>query len=345
MEAICLQVNKDEPLSSGDCVGGRYDLVRVLAQGGTSTIWLANDRWLDRQVVLKSPDLHKKIPHITEELAFYEATLGVRLNHPVFVKTFDLIWDNDKPYLVLEYLEGHTLATFNTRGPLNRAQIHQLLSDLASALHYLHGIGVIHSDLKPSNIIIQPDGSVRLIDLATCRSVQGAPEWVANLSNCSFHGFTPAYSSPQSMADASPSPSDDVYSLAMLLFEAAGGKIPPQSEKEVAEETQLTKPSQLNRFEWQVLKKAMASEASLRLESIQSFAKMYRFAGSRKLYALLMLITLVIFASVIGLVLSSNAVASAKPLAFTDRLITQPLDENRMGENTPVLFVMFKDEL
>lgn len=185
-------------------------------------VWLARDEVLGRQVALKrigmmpggaSPDL---------ERAEREARLAARLNHPHVVAVFDLLTDEDGQWLVMEYVEGVTLAGLVQRdGALSSDEASPLLVQAADALTAAHAVGIVHRDVKPSNILVSPDGQVKLSDFGIARA-----EADASLTQTGLVTGSPAYLAPEVASGRSATDASDVWSLGATLFHALNGKPP-----------------------------------------------------------------------------------------------------------------------
>ena len=185
-------------------------------------VWLARDEVLGRHVAVKrvgmvpggaTPDL---------ERAEREARLAARLNHPHVVAVFDLVTDADGQWLVMEYVEGVTLAGLVQRdGALDSDQVSPLLEQAADALAAAHAAGIVHRDVKPSNILVTPDGQVKLSDFGIARA-----EADASLTQTGLVTGSPAYLAPEVASGKSATDASDVWSLGATLHHALSGRPP-----------------------------------------------------------------------------------------------------------------------
>jgi len=185
-------------------------------------VWLARDEVLGRQVAVKrvgmvpggaTPDL---------ERAEREARLAARLNHPHVVAVFDLVTDAEGQWLVMEYVEGVTLAGLVQRdGALDSQQVSPLLEQAADALAAAHEAGIVHRDVKPSNILVTPDGQVKLSDFGIARA-----EADASLTQTGLVTGSPAYLAPEVASGQSATDASDVWSLGATLYHALSGHPP-----------------------------------------------------------------------------------------------------------------------
>jgi hypothetical protein len=185
-------------------------------------VWLGRDEVLGRVVALKrvgmmpggtSPDLGR---------AEREAKLAARLNHPHVVAVFDFVRDDDHQWLVMEYVDGITLAELvRTGGALAADQVAPILLQVADALAAAHAAGIVHRDVKPSNILVTPDGQVKLSDFGIARA-----EADASLTQTGLVTGSPAYLAPEVASGRTATDASDVWSLGATLYHALAGQPP-----------------------------------------------------------------------------------------------------------------------
>lgn len=203
-------------------IAGRYSLDREIGRGGMGAVWLGRDEVLGRPVALKrvglvpggtSPDL---------ERAEREARLAARLNHPHVVAVFDLVDEAGERWLVMEHVPGTTLAELvRRRGPLPPDRAAQLLAQAADALAAAHAAGIVHRDVKPSNMLVSESGRVKLSDFGIARA-----EADASLTQTGLVTGSPAYLAPEVASGRLATPPSDVWSLGASLFHALAGHPP-----------------------------------------------------------------------------------------------------------------------
>ena len=203
-------------------IAGRYSLDREVGRGGMGAVWLGTDRTLGRQVALKQigrvpgdsqPDLVR---------AEREARLAARLNHPHVVAVYDLVEDGEDHWLVMEYVEGVTLAGLVKRdGALSPDEAAPLIRQAADALAAAHAEGIVHRDVKPSNILVTQAGEVKLSDFGIARA-----EADATLTQTGLVTGSPAYLAPEVASGAVATDAADVWSLGATLFHALAGHPP-----------------------------------------------------------------------------------------------------------------------
>jgi serine/threonine protein kinase len=156
-------------IRKGALFADRYRVIRRLGTGGMATVWLAEDERLGRKVAIKR--LSTDAPE--EYLARFrrEARLGATLNHPNLVSVFDTIATDEGAVIVMEYVPGRSLADLSKEGPMAPGEVVSILSGAAAALDHAHEQGVVHRDVKPANILVREDGTVKLADLGIARAV------------------------------------------------------------------------------------------------------------------------------------------------------------------------------
>ena len=205
---------------------GPYRIVRVLGAGGMGEVFLAEDPRLQRFVALKKLASHAPSGAPLEaDMLRAEARAAARLNHPHIASVYDVIESDDGPCLVMEYVEGETLAGRMQRGPLSRHEATRFALQLADALSAAHAQGVIHRDVKPGNIQITPAGSLKLLDLGIARITAahaGTTVTAASQPTGEVLG-TPAYMAPEQRDLARIGPFSDVYAAGLVMLEMFTG--------------------------------------------------------------------------------------------------------------------------
>lgn len=200
-------------VKSGGQLIGRYRLQRLLGDGGSSVVWLAERDDETRQPVavkyLKSGLLTASL----RERFLVEQKLLANLAHPNIVRMLDLgVTDEQVPYIVMEYVDGESITAHAWSRPLPE-RLRAFLT-LASAVSFAHRNLVLHRDLKPGNVMVDRSGVVKLLDFGLGRSLQSDVQTVTTQ-----RALTPAYAAPEQFTDASPSTRIDVFSLGAVLYE------------------------------------------------------------------------------------------------------------------------------
>ena len=156
----------------GEVIAGRYELLELIGKGGMSSVYKAHDRLLDRQIAVKI--LH---PHFTEDEEYVErfrreARAVAQLSHPNIVTVIDRGEDEGRQFIVFEYVEGENLKQRLERtGPMPVRDALLLALQMARALAFAHGRGLIHRDVKPQNVLMNADGQAKMTDFGIARSV------------------------------------------------------------------------------------------------------------------------------------------------------------------------------
>jgi hypothetical protein len=199
---------------------GRYRAVRRIDAGGMGEIWEADDTLLGRRVAIKV---------LAEELAGdpvalrrfrREARATAKLDHPNVIRVYDFI-DGEAPFLVLELLEGHTLADRLRRdGALPALEAARIAAAVADGLDVAHRAGIVHRDIKPSNIMLTANGGVKVMDFGI------AAAWEAHSTTGQQLLATASYTAPERIMGARASPAADLYSLGVVLYEMLTGRPP-----------------------------------------------------------------------------------------------------------------------
>ena len=225
-------------------IGDRYQLIEEIGSGGMATVWKANDALLGRSVAIK-----RLLPHLARDPGAAqrfkrEAQAAAGLSHPGIVTVFDTGEDNEGPFIVLELIEGQTLAArVAALGALSPTEVVDIMFQAGSALDHAHSLGVVHRDVKPANLILDPEGRVRLTDFGIARTVAdpttitGAGELVGTI----------AYMAPEILQGAPATPASDIYSLAAVAHELLAGRPPFVAETPAAmlEAVRSNQPSDL----------------------------------------------------------------------------------------------------
>ncbi|MFT3698397.1 MAG: serine/threonine-protein kinase [Kofleriaceae bacterium] len=197
---------------------GDYDVVAPLASGGMGGVYLATHRTTGDRVALKVLASQFANSDDVVERLYAERAVSAKASHPglIDIRAAGRSSD-DVPFLVMEYLEGETLATILGRGALEMEAIVTLCAQIAAALAALHEAGVVHCDVKPENLFVQSNGAVKVIDFGVSRGVNDEPlDSIAG---------TPAYMAPEQWK-GTPALASDVYSLGCVMYELVTGDVP-----------------------------------------------------------------------------------------------------------------------
>src|SRR3954452_14013726 len=207
----------------GAMLGGRYRLERRIAAGGMATVWLARDEELDRDVALKVlSDVLAEDPAYVARFR-REARVAARVSHPNLVRMFDYSSEAERPYIVMEHIGGGTLAERIRAGAGDEIDPQRLARQLLGALEAIHAAGVVHRDVKPSNVLLDAEGNAHLTDFGIAQ-----PEDATQLTATGEVIGTLKYMAPEVLAGEQATERSDLYALGVVLGEALGGAAVPQ---------------------------------------------------------------------------------------------------------------------
>jgi serine/threonine-protein kinase len=209
-------------LSAQTLADGRYRIEDVLGRGGMASVYLARDGELERPVAIKvlaehladTPDFHDRF--------LREARLAAQLSHPNIVQVFDVGEDDGRPFIVMECVEGATLADeMKERGKLEPAEVVDLALQICGGLEHAHAAGLVHRDIKPQNLLLRADGTVKIADFGIARAAE-----TTRLTQIGSVLGTAAYLSPEQALGEDVTAVADIYSLGCVLYELLTGRTP-----------------------------------------------------------------------------------------------------------------------
>ncbi|MCP2248706.1 serine/threonine-protein kinase [Lentzea aerocolonigenes] len=207
-------------------IAGRYALVAELGRGGMGIVWRAQDRHIGRFVAIKELHLPDGIAHeerrVLEERALREARTAGKLNDPGIVTVYDAINENGTTYIVMELVEAATLSTLiSAHGPMPPNQVVSIALQALSALETAHAAGIVHRDVKPGNLMVRPDGKLKLTDFGIAQAVDDP-----RLTTSGSLIGSPAYMAPERIHGHEASPASDLWALGATLCYAVEGWSP-----------------------------------------------------------------------------------------------------------------------
>ncbi|HEY8050053.1 MAG TPA: serine/threonine-protein kinase [Ramlibacter sp.] len=204
---------------------GKYNVIREIGRGASSTVYLAEDPFNGRKVAVKC--IHAHLLADERKAARYrralrnEAMLAGQLKHPHIVAVYDADTEADPPYLVLEHIEGAPLSRF---APPDRLlpveQVLDICYKCCSALEYAHTRGLVHRDIKPANLMLQTSGDVKLMDFGTALTTQGDVTQMTGIVG------SPQYMAPEQVREEPCTWRSDMFSLAIVAYELLTGRPP-----------------------------------------------------------------------------------------------------------------------
>ena len=196
-------------------LGNRYQLIEPLRSGGMAQVYLATDLTLERRVAIKRLKPELAADAACREQFSSEARILAGMSHPHIVQVYDFDPDAERPYIVMEFIDGQTLARML---PLPIPQALDYMLQVAGALAFCHAQGVLHCDVKPENIMVDRDGKVKLIDFGI-----SLPEG-ASLTGPLVG--SPHYVAPERVMGSPLTPAADVYAFGVSLFQLITGVVP-----------------------------------------------------------------------------------------------------------------------
>ena len=230
----------------GQIVKDRYEILEILGEGGMAFVYKARDTQLERFVAIKTLKPNYVNQETFVERFKREAKTAANLNHPNIVQIFD--WGiEDEPYFVMEYIEGNTLTSIIAKNrTISLSDILFIGAQVSNGLHAAHQKGLVHRDIKPGNIMITPDGKVKVTDFGIV-SLQNEESDITKTG--SILG-TASYISPEQAQGKPVSIESDLYSLGTVLYELISGKPPFTGDTPISTATKhLTeKPEKLSSF-------------------------------------------------------------------------------------------------
>jgi len=203
---------------------GKYQIVKELGHGATSTVYLALDSFNGQQVALKlfNPAVMQGSGSgkAFRKLLLTEASLAGKLSHPHIVKIHDAVMEGEQNYMVMEYVEGETLERYaEVDHLLSLGRIAEIIYKCCKALEYAQYQGVIHRDIKPANILIKGDSDIKISDFGAAMLENQQTTQVSGVGS-------PAYMSPEQIKEQTLSHQTDIYSLGVTMYRMLTGKLP-----------------------------------------------------------------------------------------------------------------------
>lgn len=226
------------PPHVGEILAKRFIIESELGAGGMGTVFKALDlrrkEAQDRNPYVAVKTLNLKVLGRDDSIQILqrEARKAQSLSHPNIIRIFDFDRAGEILFLTMEFLDGISLETLiqdNIRSGMSQARLLPIVEQVAAALEFAHSEGIVHSDLKPSNIIVLPNGRVKVIDFGIARAIPRPDELTADRTRFDVRALgaiTPAYASPEMIEGSDPDPRDDVFALACIIYECLTGRHP-----------------------------------------------------------------------------------------------------------------------
>jgi uncharacterized membrane protein YgcG len=266
--------------TEGRRLGGRYRVEALLGTGGMGEVWAARDLLLDRAVAVKVLGGALAGDGRAAERLRREARAAARLEHPSIARVLDLGEQDGRPYLVMELLEGESLAArIDRAGAMAAPEAARVVAAVADALEAAHRAGVVHRDVKPGNVFLTSDGEVKVLDFGIASAAGEAALTTGEMLG------TPAYLAPERVLGHPATPAADIYALGVVLYELLAGRRPfdDGSDIELAMAHVHAHPAPLALaapsappFLAAACEQAMAKDPSARPPSAAAFARLVR---------------------------------------------------------------------
>jgi eukaryotic-like serine/threonine-protein kinase len=213
----------DEKTSAFPIINNRYQILNTIANGGMSVIYRAKDIILERIIALKILKKSLSENQIFQDRFRTEAKSTAKLTHPNIVTTYDFGIDKNLLFLVLEYIDGQDLKFWITNKKIHSLSIgFDLMSQACRGLAYAHQQEIIHCDIKSQNMLISKTQSLKITDFGISRALED----ISRMKKINEIWASPYYVSPEQAQGLPPSPSSDVYSLGIVMYEVFTGSLP-----------------------------------------------------------------------------------------------------------------------
>jgi serine/threonine-protein kinase len=222
-------------IALGRQLGGRYELIRLVARGGMAEVYEGYDRVLSRPVAVKLLQPHLARDEVFRERFRREAVTAAQLAHPSIVATFDAGVDHGNAFIVMEMVRGATLRQLlSERGALGPALSVVIARQIADALAFAHRCGLVHRDVKPANVLVCEDGDEPRVKVTDFGIAKAAEALEGDLTLTGVVLGTPKYLSPEQLRGDEPDPRSDLYGLGVVLYEMLSGAPPFSGPTEMA---------------------------------------------------------------------------------------------------------------
>lgn len=283
--------DRDELPKTGDFIKERFELVEELGRGGMGAVFRARDI---RKMEALDPDPFVAIKFISGSLIGFErafvalqreAKNAQALNHPNIVKVFDFDRDGPLVYLTMEVVEGvalHTRMRAAATSPMTAEERKHLTHGMLAGMSYAHLRGLSHADLKPSNMMIDSNGDLKILDFGIARRREYDTVFDAD----DLFALTIDYASPEMLNRQRPTPADDVYALGCIIYSMHAGAHPfnhVRADIARSDNMRPERPASLTRVQWQALKKALAFTREQRFADAAEFQRAFEAPDWRKI--------------------------------------------------------------
>lgn len=257
---------------------GAYRLIGFIGEGGMGVVYLAERKDAGNQVAIKFL-LHAGLSPARRERFAREIKLLGKLKHPAIARLYDAgTLEDGTPWFVMEYVEGKRLVEYCQEATRTGDELIQLFRQVCAAVQYAHGQEIIHRDLKPSNIMVDEQGTPRLLDFGIAKELHSLEE-EAEHTRSGLRLMTPEYAAPEWANEGIVGPYTDVYSLGVILYQMLAGQLPAKSSDEEARKPSRseTRVSGVSKSAWRDLNRlcltAMQKDVSARYQSVEALIR------------------------------------------------------------------------
>lgn len=335
----------------------RFVLEDRLGSGGMGTVFKAKDL---RKVEARDAQPYVAIKVLNNDFrkhpeAFIalerEASKSQTLRHPNVVSIFDFDKDEDVPYITMELLEGIELSHMlrQNGGEIERDQGWQIISDMVQGLAHAHDQGVVHADLKPSNIFVSDDGSAKILDFGIARAMRSnQPGEQTRFDPARLAALTPAYASREMLNGDSPEPRDDLYALGVVIYMVLAGHHPygrlPANEA-VQEGLKAERPRGITQRQWATLRKCLAFNRQERPDSASAVFDGLFGKPAWQSFSIAASVAILAVAGIVAATYEPPDVAEVRAEVKQQTLVEAQIDRIDTLLNTPLFDGYWEDEL
>lgn len=210
-------------MSNTTIINNRYKIEDTLGKGGMAVVFKAHDLTLDRDVAIKVLRQKYSIDPAFREHFQQEAKAAANLSHPNIVTVYDFGIDAERLFIIMEYVPGSDIKQLNAqKGIFELSATLSLMEQACAGVGYAHRAGLVHCDIKPQNLLVTPEGMLKIVDFGIARALAT----IQPGEKADIVWGSPSYFSPEQASGLAPSPASDVYSLGVIMYEMLTGELP-----------------------------------------------------------------------------------------------------------------------
>ena len=210
-------------MSDISLINDRYQIEETLGKGGMAVVYKAHDQTLDRRVAIKVLRHEFSADPAFRDHFQQEAKAAANLSHANIVTVHDFGFDSERLFIIMEYVPGSDIKELNAqKGKFDLSEALTLMEQACAGVGYAHRAGLVHCDIKPQNLLVTPEGMLKIVDFGIARALTS----VNPGEKADIVWGSPAYFAPEQASGLAPSPASDVYSLGIIMFEMLTGQLP-----------------------------------------------------------------------------------------------------------------------